>query len=132
MKLSCEHYNLTESEHCQGLRKWSIFVAPSDMNSIRPGLVRETLLRGDKDSMKRTTIASLLLLLIFLTATSLQSQTRPRRVGPAVNPPVEEPISRPRERNWMRDVLRTSAASGLSRGRSCTPSRDIFRSRPRL
>src|SRR2546430_1754970 len=132
MKLSSEHYNLTESEYCQAPRKWSIFVGPSDMNSIRPGLVSETLLRGDKDSMKRTTIASLLLLLIFLTATSLQSQTRPRRVGPAVNAPVEEPISRPRERNWMRDLLRTSTAIGMTRSRSCTPSRDIFRSRPRL
>src|SRR6266480_4980501 len=102
------------------------------MNSIRPGLVRETLLRGDKDSMKRTTIASLLLLLIFLTATSLQSQTRPRRVGPSVIAPVEEPISRPRERNWMRVLLGTGASIGMGRGRTCTPSRDIIRSRPRL
>ncbi len=82
--------------------------------------------------MKRTATASFLLVLILLTGATLQSQTRPRRVGRTPNAPKEETVERPRERSWMRVLLGTGISIGESRGRSCTPSRDIFRPRPRL
>jgi len=100
--------------------------------NARLSFVLANSLQKGRGTMKRTLIASLVLVLILLTMTPLQSQTRPRRVAPAVNPPVEEPISRPRGRNWMRVLLGTGASIGMSRGRSCTPSRDVLQSRPRL
>src|SRR5437870_8667176 len=114
--------------------KWSIFLARSDIQfNARLSFVLADSLQEGRDTMKRTIIASLVLVLILLTATPLLSQTRPRRVGRTTDAPVEEPIARPRDRSWTRVLLGTGISIGESRGRrSCTPSRDIFRPRPRL
>src|SRR5438046_608836 len=77
--------------------KWSIFLARSDIQfNARLSFVLADSLQEGRDTMKRTTIVSLVLVLILLTTTPLLSQTRPRRVGRTTNAPVEEPIARPR------------------------------------
>ncbi|HXI24670.1 MAG TPA: hypothetical protein VNG71_12465 [Pyrinomonadaceae bacterium] len=96
--------------------------------------------------MKRLFTAALLVVVVMLAATCPYSQTRPRRVTQPNNTtaetsrnrtaetPVERtterPVERPRNRNWMR-ILGTAVSIGAGGG-GCTPSRDVFRRRPRL
>src|SRR5438105_15438067 len=96
--------------------------------------------------MKRLFTVTFLVVVFMLAATCPYSQTRPRRVMQPNNTPVEtsrnrnaetpvEPsserrIERPRNRNWTR-ILGTAVSIGAGGG-GCTPSRDVFRRRPRL
>ena len=88
--------------------------------------------------MKRLITVTLFVVLMLFATTCPFSQTRPRRVtqsnaarAETRNPETtERPVERPRNRNWMR-ILGTAAMIGVAGG-SCTPSRDVFRRRPRL
>ena len=88
--------------------------------------------------MRKITAASLLLSLLFTTTISLQAQTRPRRVTQVTNREnLERRESEPRRsgRRWPW-LLGTGIAIGIGSiaagTGSCTPSRDVIRSRPRF
>src|SRR5260370_1591763 len=83
-------------------------------------------------SVRRMTTTSLVLSLLLLTAAPLRSQTRPRRVGRNPEIPIERPAERRRNRSCSRELRDTAISTGRTAGPSCTPSRDIFRGRPRL
>ena len=112
--------------------------------------------------MKRLINISLIVVVVLVSARCPYSQTRPRRVtqpsntlaetaetsrSRTVERPIdtretseirETPVERPpkQHHNWMR-ILGTAAVIGVSvgagaAGGGCTPSRDVFRGRPRL
>jgi Ca-activated chloride channel family protein len=71
--------------------------------------------------MRKTASISLLLSLLFLTALSLQAQTRPRRVGDAaMNPPETQPAPQTQP-TQKRPVLQTGTTISSS-GRTPAPS----------
>jgi len=84
--------------------------------------------------MKKATRILVIVVTSALSVSTLQSQTRPRRVGPVPNSRAEQsnerPIQRPRNRSWTR-ILGAAISIGAASG-GCTPSRDIIRRRPRL
>src|ERR1051325_9460726 len=98
--------------------------------------------------MKRLVNITLIVVVILVSATCPYAQTRPRRVtqpsntlaetsrSRTVERPVEAretPVERPpKHHNWMR-ILGTAAMIGAAAGAggSCTPSRDVIRTRPR-
>src|ERR1043166_371633 len=97
--------------------------------------------------MKRLVNITLIVVVILISATCPDAQTRPRRVtqpdntlaentrSRTIERPIETretPVERPpKHHNWMR-ILGAAVAVGASTGGGCTPSRDVFRGRPRL